>query len=204
MSHELALARLERRAARENAARREAEATAEIQIRRVREHAREVELLGSIAAIVNESDDAESALTLAAKAIRRHCRFAVAHVMVPDQTGAFVSADIWDADANQVEFLEQVITATIDQRFVPPEDLPGQVVSSHQTVWLADLHSTGQFSKRPDIRNGSAWAFPVIAGVDVVAVIEFFDPRSRQPDERLLQLAPAFGTQLGRAVEWRD
>ena len=202
MSHELALARLERRAARENAARREAEATAEIQIRRVREHAREVELLGSIAAIVNESDDAESALTLAAKAIRRHCRFAVAHVLVPDQTGAFVSADIWDADANQVEFLEQVITATIDQRFVPPEDLPGQVVSSHQTVWLADLHSTGQFSKRPDIRNGSAWAFPVIAGVDVVAVIEFFDPRSRQPDERLLQLAPAFGTQLGRAVEW--
>jgi CheY-like chemotaxis protein len=202
VSHELALARLERRAARENAARREAEATAEIQIRRVREHAREVELLGSIAAIVNESDDAEAALNLAAKAIRRHCRFAVAHVLVPDQTGAFVSADIWDADANQVEFLEQVITATLDQQFSPADDLPGQVVSSHQTVWLADIRLTGQFSKRPELKHGAAWAFPVIAGVDVVAVIEFFDPRARQPDERLLQLAPAFGTQLGRAVEW--
>ena len=202
MSHELALARLERRAARENAARREAEATAEIQIRRVREHAREVELLGSIAAIVNESEDSESALSLAAKAIRRHCRFAVAHVLVPDQTGALVSADIWDADANQVEFLERVITATLDKRFIPPEDLPGQVAGSHQTVWLADLRVAGQFVNRPELKAGAAWAFPVIAGVDVVAVIEFFDPRPRTPDERLLQLAPAFGTQLGKAVEW--
>ncbi len=202
MSNELALARLERRAARENAARREAEATAEIQIRRVREHAREVELLGSIAAIVNESENSESALTLAAKSIRRHCRFAVAHVLVPDQTGALVSADIWDADANHVEFLERVITATLDKRFVPPEDLPGQVAGSHQTVWWADIRQPGQFGLRPDLIAGSAWAFPVIAGVDVVAVIEFLDPRPRKPDERLLQLAPAFGTQLGRAVEW--
>ena len=202
MSHELTLARLERRAARENAARREAEATAEDQIRRVREHAREVELLGSIAAIVNESEDAYAALTSAAKAVRRHCRFAVAHVLVPDESGALVSADIWDVDANHVEFLERIITATLDKRFVLPEDLPGQVASSHQTIWLSDTRLSGQFVNRPDLKAGAAWAFPVIAGVDVVAVIEFFDPRARTPDERLLQLAPAFGTQLGRAVEW--
>jgi CheY-like chemotaxis protein len=202
MSHELALARLERRAARENAARREAEATAEIQIRRVREHAREVELLGSIAAIVNESENAESALTLAAKAIRRHCRFAVAHVLVPDESGALASADIWDADASQVEFLERVITSTLDKRFIPPQDLPGQVSASHQTLWLADIRQTAQFAQRPEIASGAAWAFPVLAGVEVVAVIEFFDPRTRTADERLLALAPAFGTQLGKAVEW--
>ena len=202
VSHELTLARLERRAARENAARREAEATAENQIRRVREHAREVELLGSIAAIVNESDDVHSALTSVAKAVRRHCRFAVAHVLVPDESGALVSADIWDVDANHVEFLERIITATLDKRFVPPVDLPGQVASSHQTIWLSDARLSGQFANRPDLRAGAAWAFPVIAGVDVVAVIEFFDPRTRTPDERLLQLAPSLGAQLGRAVEW--
>lgn len=202
MSYELTLARLERRAARENAARREAEATAELQIRRVREHAREVELLGSIATIVNESDDAHSALTSAAKAIRRHCRFAVAHVLMPDESGAFVSADIWDADSNHVEFLERTITATLDKRFVPPQDLPGHIASSHQTVWLPDVRLSGQFLLRPELKVGAAWGFPVIAGVDVVAVIEFFDPRVRTPDERLLQLAPAFGAQLGRAVEW--
>ena len=202
MSYELTLARLERRAARENAARREAEATAELQIRRVREHAREVELLGSIATIVNESDDSQSALTSAAKAIRRHCRFAVAHVLVPDESGALVSADIWDADSNHVEFLERTITATLDRRFIPPQDLPGQIASAHQTVWLPDVRLGGQFLLRPELTVGAAWGFPVIAGVDVVAVIEFFDPRVRTPDERLLQLAPAFGAQLGRAVEW--
>ncbi len=202
MSYELTLARLERRAARENAARREAEATAELQMRRVREHAREVELLGSIATIVNESDDSQSALTSAAKAIRRHCRFAVAHVLVPDESGALVSADIWDADSNHVEFLERTITATLDRRFIPPQDLPGQIASAHQTVWLPDVRLGGQFLLRPELTVGAAWGFPVIAGVDVVAVIEFFDPRVRTPDERLLQLAPAFGAQLGRAVEW--
>ena len=69
-------------------------------------------------------------------------------------------------------------------------------------MWWADIRQPGQFGLRPDLIAGSAWAFPVIAGVDVVAVIEFLDPRPRKPDERLLQLAPAFGTQLGRAVEW--
>jgi CheY-like chemotaxis protein len=126
----------------------------------------------------------------------------VAHVLVPDESGALVSADIWDVDANHVEFLERIITATLDKRFVPPVDLPGQVASSHQTIWLSDARLSGQFANRPDLRAGAAWAFPVIAGVDVVAVIEFFDPRTRTPDERLLQLAPAFGAQLGRAVEW--
>jgi len=202
MSHELELARLERRAARDKAARLEAEATAETQLRRVYEHAREVELLGLISAIVNESEDAESAFGKSAKAIRRHCHFAVAHVLVPDDDGAFISADIWDADPSQFEFLERVITATLDKRFMPSEGLPGQVAASHQTVWHSDIRLGVQFSTRSELKAGAAWAFPVIAGVDVVAVIEFLHPVARPIDERLLQLAPAFGAQLGRSVEW--
>ena len=92
------IARLERRAARERAARLEAELIAESQLRRSYERSREVELFAQIAVLVNESRDALTALGAAAKVLRRHCDFAVSHVLVPDNDGAFVTADIWDAD----------------------------------------------------------------------------------------------------------
>jgi CheY-like chemotaxis protein len=41
-----------------------------------------------------------------------------------------------------------------------------------------------------------------VTGVQVAAVIEFVHPTPRKADERLLQLAPSIGTQLGRAFEW--
>jgi CheY-like chemotaxis protein len=197
-----AVARLERRAERERASRLEAEAIAEAQLRRSYQHAREVELLASIAFIVNEHSDLASTYGAAAKAIRRHCGFAVAHVLVPDGDGAFVTSDIWDADGDHLEFLDLVILATVDRRFVPPLGLPGQVAASHLAIWLPDLSTAGNFPRQRDIRAGSAWALPVISGVDVVAVLEFLDPSARPVDDRLLTIAPSLATQVGHAVEW--
>jgi hypothetical protein len=114
------IARLERRAARERAARLEAELIAESQLRRSYERSREVELFAQIAVLVNESREALTALGAAAKVLRRHCDFAVSHVLVPDNDGAFVTADIWDADPGSLEFLDVVMAATVDERFVPP------------------------------------------------------------------------------------
>lgn len=196
------VSRLERRAARERASRLEAEAIAEAQLRRSYNHAREVELLAAIAVIVNESDDLPTTYTAAAKAIRRHCGFAVSHVLVPDGAGGFVTSDIWDADGDHLDFLDRVITATVERRFVPPEGLPGQVAASHLAIWLPDLTVAGNFPRKAEITSGSAWALPVIAGVEVAAVLEFLDPSARAVDERLLTIAPSLGTQLGHAVEW--
>jgi CheY-like chemotaxis protein len=195
------VARLERRAGRERASRLEAEAIAEAQLRRSYQHAREVELLAAIAVIVNESADLVTTYGAAAKAIRRHCGFAVSHVLVPDGDGAFVTSDIWDADGSHLEFLDRVILATVDRRFVPPEGLPGQVAASHLAIWLPDLTVAGNFPRNSEITSGSAWALPVISGVEVVAVLEFLDPSARPVDERLLIIAPSLATQLGHAVD---
>ena len=196
------IARLERRAARERAARLEAELIAENQLRRSYERSREVELFASIAVLVNESRDALSALGAAAKVLRRHCDFAVSHVLVPDDDGAFVTADIWDADPGALEFLDLVMGATVDERFVPPRGLPGEVAASHLALWLPDLSPAANYPRNRIITAGSSWAFPVVTGVEVRAVIEFVHPAPRPADERLLQLAPSLGGQLGRAFEW--
>ena len=196
------IARLERRAARERAARLEAEIIAESQLRRSQERAREVELFASIAVLVNESRDALSTIGAAAKILRRHCDFAVSHVLVPDADGAFVTADIWDADADALTFLDVVMAATVDERFLPPRGLPGEVAASHLALWLPDLSSAANYPRSASITSGSSWAMPVVAGVDVVAVLEFVHPTPRAADERLLQLAPSLGSQLGRAFDW--
>jgi CheY-like chemotaxis protein len=195
--------RLERRAARERTARLEAELIAENQLRRSYERSREVELLAAIAVIVNDSADALAALGAAARVMRKHSDFAVSHVLVPDDDGAFVTSDIWDADPTQLDFLDRVVSATVDERFVPPRGLPGEVAASHLALWLPNLSMAANYPRNTVITGGASWAFPVITGIDVVAVIEFVHPMPRAADERLLQLAPSIGTQLGRAFEWQ-
>ncbi|MBI1376354.1 MAG: response regulator [Frankiales bacterium] len=197
------VARLERQAARERTARLEAEQIAENQLRRAFERSREVELLAAIAVIVNESGDALTALGSASRVLRRHCDFAVAHVLVPDEDGAFVTSDIWDADPAQLDFLDRVVTATLDERFVPPRGLPGEVAGSHLALWLPNLALAANYPRNTVIDGGSSWAFPVVTGIEVVAVMEFVHPVPRAADERMLQLAPSIGTQLGRAFEWQ-
>jgi CheY-like chemotaxis protein len=197
------IVRLERRAARERAARLEAELIAESQLRRSHERAREVERFASIAVLVNESRDALSTVGAAAKILRRHCDFAVSHVLVPDHDGAFVTADIWDADPGALEFLDVVMAATVDEPLLPPRGLPGEVAASHLAMWLPDLSSAAAHYPHADrIAGGASWAMPVVAGVEVVAVVEFVHPTPRAADERLLQLAPSLGSQLGRAFDW--
>ncbi|MSV43454.1 MAG: response regulator [Actinobacteria bacterium] len=193
--------RLERRAAREHAARLEAERMAEGQLRRAYDQAREVELLASIARVVLEAVDATSALSAAAKVMRRHCDFAVSHVLVPDVDGVLVTSDIWDVDDGHVEFLDRVMTATADEGFGPSSGLPGDMASSHVPEWFPDLRHAPSHLRQEAIPSGSYWAFPVIAGVDVTAVMEFFHPTPRGTDERLLRLAPSVGAQLGSAFE---
>jgi CheY-like chemotaxis protein len=196
------VSRLERRAAREHAARLEAEAIAESELRRSYERAREVELLAAIAVVVNEASDLSEALSGSARALRRHCGFAVAHVLVPDDDADFVTSDIWDADGDQLQFLDAVMTATAELSFPLNVGLPGQVAGSHLALWLPDLSMAGDRQRRPPITAGAAWALPVVSGVDVVAVIEFLDPAPRPVDDRLLALAPSLAGQIAHAAEW--
>jgi diguanylate cyclase (GGDEF)-like protein len=47
----------------------------------------------------------------------------------------------------------------------------------------------------------AAFAFPVLVGNDVAAVLEFFCERAADPDDSILRIMAQVGTQLGRVVE---
>ena len=76
-------------------------------------------------------------------------------------------------------------------------------------VWIADL--TADAAGRAWLALGSGvkagFAFPVLVGHEVVAVLEFFSVGAAEPDEELLGVMTNVGTQLGarrRARRLRD
>jgi signal transduction histidine kinase/HPt (histidine-containing phosphotransfer) domain-containing protein len=80
--------------------------------------------------------------------------------------------------------------------------LPGRVLATGEPIWIPDVLRDPDFLRAgaaPDL--GAGLAFPVLAGDQVVAVLEFFSSRPAQRDDHLLALLADVGTQLGRVVD---
>ncbi len=88
--------------------------------------------------------------------------------------------------------------------FAPGEDLPGQVCSRCEAVWLSDLIHAPESPRRESgrvagLRTGAG--FPVLVGAEVVAVLEFLTSERVEPDARVLDVLTHLGVQLGRVYE---
>ena len=56
---------------------------------------------------------------------------------------------------------------------------------------------------RSSRRIHGAFGFPIVVGKEVLAVIDFFSPEVREPDEELLKLVTGIGAQIGQFTERR-
>src|SRR4029077_12184352 len=87
--------------------------------------------------------------------------------------------------------------------FQPGVGLPGRVWSSRQPLWLTDTHGGPNFPRaaiaaREGLRSGVG--FPIMAGSEVVAVLEFFSTEPETPDQQLLEMFTALGSQIGQFI----
>jgi PAS domain S-box-containing protein len=90
--------------------------------------------------------------------------------------------------------------------FSPGRGLPGRVWANGEPAWIADVTQDDTFARAPvAVRQGlrAAFAVPVTLGGKVLGVLEFFSGSIRQPDEDLLQMMAAIGSQIGQFVERR-
>jgi PAS domain S-box-containing protein len=88
--------------------------------------------------------------------------------------------------------------------FAPGIGLPGCVWASQQPAWIVDVTRDANFSRASSAAKaglGSAFAFPLRLGSDMLGVIEFFSCERRLPDEELLQMVATLGSQLGQCLE---
>jgi PAS domain S-box-containing protein len=82
--------------------------------------------------------------------------------------------------------------------------LPGRVWESARPAWIADVTQDSNFPRaRVAAREGlhGAMGFPIVLGDSVFGMLEFFSRTIREPDQGLLEMLGAIGSQIGQFVE---
>ncbi len=164
-----------------------------------------VKLLQAVTAAANEATNSEAALQICLERICNHTGWPVGHVYIPTETGELVPTKLWNIkDLKRFETFRKITEAT---SLTPGNGLPGRVFSSKQPQWIVDVNAVEQDNYFPRVKLSgelgvkAGFAFPVLVGTEVVAVLEFFSSEAIQPDEQLLEIVAYIGTQLGRAIE---
>jgi PAS domain S-box-containing protein len=170
----------------------------------LREQTAFLELLQAVATAANEAATVEEAMRFCLDRVCAHTGWPVGHVyaLAEDGTRELVPTDIWHL--NDPERSEAFRAATGGTRFASGVGLAGRVLASGAPVWIIDATESPNFPRAraaavAGIRAG--FAFPVLAGREVVAVLEFFAGQALEPDESLLKVMANIGAQLGRVVE---
>jgi predicted signal transduction protein with EAL and GGDEF domain len=199
------VARLKRRLERERLARVEAEQIAERGLRELYEKQRQIQLLESIATAANQGSSVRDVLQLAVTTVCQFTGWALGHALLVEDGSPghrLGSSSIWNDGLHEAFCRITEVTS-----FDAGDGLPGRVMASGAPVWLRD--SGGAVTSFPRAAAGqqaglkAAFAFPVLVGREVAAVLEFFSEQELDPDETLLKLMSQVGTQLGRVVERR-
>ncbi len=199
MTSEAALAVIEKRLLRERRARREAEEIAERTTRALYDKQQELVLLEAVVLASNESSTVEAALQGAVDAVCRHTGWPVGHAYLRDPaTGDLVPGTTWHIEGS--DQFDAFRSTTERTTFSDGVGLPGRVLATGKAAWITDVTTDPNFHRK-NLGVRGAFAFPIDADGDLMAVLEFFTASAVAPDSPLLDVMAQIGGQLGRVVE---
>jgi signal transduction histidine kinase/CheY-like chemotaxis protein len=109
--------------------------------------------------------------------------------------------DVWRRSRVVASAFEQRSRATV---FEPGVGLPGRVWTSGKPAWVVDVVEDSNFPRAKiadaDGLHG-AFGVPILLEQQVIGVLEFFSREIRKPDEPLLEMMGALGSQIGQFIE---
>jgi PAS domain S-box-containing protein len=156
----------------------------------------------SVTHVLAESPTLEDAAPKILKAIGESVGWEMGSVwQVDSKTSKVRCAAVWHSSEVDAPEFEKMTRQLV---FAPGIGLPGRVWASGQPAWISDVARDVNFPRAPAaIKEGmhGAFAFPVLHGFEVVAVVEFFSREVRPPDNDLLQMFTAIGSQIGQFIE---
>ncbi len=162
------------------------------------------QLLESLARAANEALTPETAMTACLERICQHGRWVLGRVELlergrPKETPG---RSIWyGPDGNRFEELIRITDSQVRSESGP---FIGKVLRERTAVWIEDWRlKTGYRRWEAVVRHGlrSAFAFPIIARGEVVAIMEVFGEETRKPDPHIMGAAESIASQLARIVE---
>jgi diguanylate cyclase (GGDEF)-like protein len=86
----------------------------------------------------------------------------------------------------------------------PGEGLPGRALASREVSWIEDVTRDPNFPRaQAAAKTGvrGAVALPLMGGSEAVGVMELLSREPRQPDQRVVEMLSAIGSQLGQFIE---
>ena len=121
-----------------------------------------------------------------------------------DVDAALHCAATWHGEAAGLDEFDRVTRST---RLLASVGLPGRVLASEDATWVADVAHDRDFVRAEAARNANlhgAFAFPLCGENGVNGVLELFSHSIVDPDEDLLQLVEALGSQIGLFIHRRQ
>jgi PAS domain S-box-containing protein len=109
--------------------------------------------------------------------------------------------ETWRSASATVEEFEAL---TRQFTFAPGIGLPGRVWATGAPAWIRDVVQDDNFPRGPmadRVGLHGALGFPIFSRAEVRGVIEFFSRSVEQPDEPLLEMFRAVGSQIGQFME---
>ncbi|WP_434042701.1 MULTISPECIES: STAS domain-containing protein [Sorangium] len=163
-----------------------------------------VELLRIVTVDVHEAATVEEALHRTIAHICGHLGWPVGHAYVPaaDDPSLLLPTALWYIH-DEVKFatFKAVTEAT---QFTSGVGLPGRVLASKQPAWVRNVTDDANFPRARLAKNlgvKAGFAFPVMVGADVVAVLEFFSDAEHGDDGTFTRTIGRIARQLGRLFE---
>ncbi|HKY60777.1 MAG TPA: GGDEF domain-containing protein [Gemmatimonadota bacterium] len=169
--------------------------------RPLKDRERQLALLRAVATVANETPSVEEAL---GRALAETCAYAgspVGHAYLRDGD-TLRSSGVWFLEDPDRFAVFRALTESAD--LPVGGGLPGRVAADAQPHEIVDLARDVRF-RRDDAAAeaglNSGFAFPLLAGSDVVGVLEFYDRKTGPVQADLLEVMAFVGTLLGQVVE---
>ena len=193
---------------------------------RLRRKTKVLQLMESVSRAANVARNPDQALMLGMDSLCAYTGWSLAHAwkMYPEGSGELISSHLWVSGKElksvflqqtlplKSQQINQLLDSDLDRfqeatgrlRLRAGEELAGTVLQDKKALVLPHLTADPRFRRREvAIQLGlmSAFAFPILMGEEVVAVLEFFSLEEDTPDEQLLETLEQIGTHLGRVFE---
>jgi|CXWL01.1.fsa_nt_gi PAS domain S-box-containing protein len=121
--------------------------------------------------------------------------------VVDEQAAVLRCLDVWGCATGGLSEFEAQTRATV---FPLGIGLPGRIWSLGEPAWVDDILQDGNFPRLAAASEASLHAgfgLPILSGVHVIGVMEFFSRTIKPPDEDLLKMLMTVGIQIGLLSE---
>lgn len=163
-----------------------------------------LQLLHAVAVTANKAVRVKDAFEPVLKVICQHTAWPIGHAYVVSRNDpdSLEPTTIWYLeDTERFADFRKVTEATTFMRGI---GLPGRVLSNGKPHWIIDVTRDSNFPRAPfasAVGIKAGFAFPVMIGAEVAAVLEFFGKEAVKPDNLLLAIMADVGIQLGQVIE---